>query len=103
MRTRQWIETFLRLADSGAPATDYRRQLGLKTNILGKHIARINEYRKELAAIKAQEEQDDRRRRRQEEIEREEAQDKESDGNLSEPPAGRDEEALGTREDSIED
>ena len=56
MTRKQWLETFLHLADSGAAAIDYRKRLRLKTNVLGIHIAKLGSYREELAAIIKQEE-----------------------------------------------
>ena len=55
-RTRkQWLETFIKLAVSGAAALEYRKQLKLKTNVLGPHIKRLGKYQEELAEIKAKE------------------------------------------------
>lgn len=62
MTRKQWLKTFLHLADSGAAAVDYRKKLRIKTNVLGKHINKLGEYRKELTDIIAEEERIERRR-----------------------------------------
>jgi len=56
MNRKQWLETFIELADSGAPALQYRRKLGLKTNVLGTHVKQLGLYRDELNNICEQEE-----------------------------------------------
>ena len=60
MDRKQWLETFLKLADTGAPVVAYRRHLHLKTNVIKLHVGRISAYRKELADIVAKEKEDDR-------------------------------------------
>lgn len=51
MERKQWLETFLKLADNAAPAIEYRKRLRIMSNALGPHVKRITEYRKELQDI----------------------------------------------------
>ena len=55
MIRKRWLEIFIDLAVSGAPALEYRKQLRLKTNVLGPHIKRLGKYQEELAALKVSE------------------------------------------------
>ena len=116
MTRKQWLELFISLADSGAPALDYRKRLRLKTNVLGGHIANLGKYREELAALVAKEEEDERARRRAADNEREEETKQARKGlkptrevcsgdivgTTPFATAGDNEEALGTREDFSE-
>lgn len=56
MDRKQWLETFLELADKGAPTLEYRKRLRIKVNPLRDHIKNIGSYRKELQDIKDEEE-----------------------------------------------
>lgn len=49
-----WLSKFLSLVDSGAPAVDYRRRLGISIGKLHHHVAAIGSYRAELAALNEQ-------------------------------------------------
>lgn len=51
MEKRKWLETFIELADSGAPAIEYRKRLRIKVPQLKKHVNKLGEYRKELNDI----------------------------------------------------
>jgi len=53
-KRQQWISQFLTLVDTGAPAVDYRRRLGISIGKLHHHVAAIGSYREELAALNAQ-------------------------------------------------
>lgn len=55
MTRKQWLETFIHLAVSGASALEYRKRLRLKTNVLRAHVKSLGSYQEELAAILAEE------------------------------------------------
>jgi peptidoglycan hydrolase CwlO-like protein len=51
MNRKQWLKTFLDLADSNSPTIEYRKKLRLKARELGPHVQNIARYRAELAEI----------------------------------------------------
>jgi len=53
-KRQQWVSTFLTLVDTGAPAVDYRRRLGISIGKLHHHVGAIGSYREELAALNTQ-------------------------------------------------
>ena len=53
-KRQQWLSSFLLLVDSGAPAVDYRRRLGISIGKLHHHVAAIGSYREELASLNEQ-------------------------------------------------
>lgn len=55
MERKEWLETFLWLADNNRPAIEYRKRLGVKHNKLPVIIKKIPAFRKELADILAAE------------------------------------------------
>lgn len=48
---KEWLETFLWLADRNRPAREFRSRLGLKTTVLSKAIKNIVSMRQELKDI----------------------------------------------------
>ncbi len=55
MERKEWLETFLRLADSNATTLQYRKLLRLKANALAPHVKNLSVYRQELQDIYEQE------------------------------------------------
>ena len=64
MTRKEWLETFLHLADNNAIAMEYRRKLGIRAQKLPTFVKRIPGYRKELAALRAEEVQAETQRKR---------------------------------------
>lgn len=55
MARKDFLETFLKLADGNAQNGEYRKALGIRAQKLPTHVALIPQYRRELAAIKVEE------------------------------------------------
>lgn len=55
MNRKEWLETFLFLADNNKSAREYRRRLGLKPQELRGHVRSIPQYRLELERIEQEE------------------------------------------------
>lgn len=55
MKRKEWLETFLKLVDRGAPMIKYRKYLRLFQKDVKKHLKRIGEYRQELESINLEE------------------------------------------------
>lgn len=52
MTRKEWLETFLKLADNDAPCVDYRKKLRIvNAKDLSHHIRKLTDYRHELKAI----------------------------------------------------
>lgn len=105
MTRKQWLEIFIHLADTGAPALEYRKRLRLKTNALRQHINKLGKYRAELNDILQKEKDDERRRLREEARKREEAEKRRRAKFKLESDRRDDDngEAMGTRENFSED
>ena len=58
---KEWLETFLWLADRNRPAREFRNKLGVRIPDLKKHISAINSYRNELNALYVKEKTDKRK------------------------------------------
>jgi len=48
MNRKEWLETFLRLADKGANTLEYRRYLRIMAKDLPAHVRAMDNYRREL-------------------------------------------------------
>ena len=53
---KEWLETFINLADGGASSLEYRRKLGILAQHLPPHVKSLTAYRNELGEIKQSEE-----------------------------------------------
>jgi len=51
MTRKEWLETFLNLADRNASSIEYRQKLGLRAQKLPAFVKNIPGYRKELALL----------------------------------------------------
>lgn len=63
MTRKEWLQAFLRLADSGASAVNYRKELRIMNKELAGHVKKLGKYRKELADILEQERLAEKQRR----------------------------------------
>jgi len=54
MTRKEWLETFLTLADRNAPAMQYRRKLGIRAQKLPTFVRQIGSFRKELEKLHAE-------------------------------------------------
>jgi hypothetical protein len=120
MDRKLWLETFIKLAVSGAPAIEYRKKLRIKVPQLGVHVKRLSAYMEELDALKAKEVENERLKKRQEAAAKARAglakrranrpgsssvpgRSNSSVGGSTAATSSPDPEAMGTREDSVED
>jgi len=55
MTRKEWLETFINLADGGAKCVEYRRKLRIKAQNLPTYIKSLGGFRRELGAIKEKE------------------------------------------------
>ena len=55
MTRKEWLENFIRLADTGASTLEYRRHCRIKAQHLPRHIAQLPSFRAELERLVAEE------------------------------------------------
>lgn len=55
MERKEWLETFMKLVNTGAPTLGYRRELRLFPKQVKVHLAKLPQYREELKKLRSEE------------------------------------------------
>lgn len=107
MTRKEWLETFIRLCDTGAKILDFRRYCRVKAQHLPRHTKKLQQYRTELARLQAKEDEtkkiEELRQKRLEALEEARRVRAEQAAKSKNIDSGSDSETVGPREDNSEE